>query len=146
MIFGKNKLKKSKKGGVGMRKKGFTLIELMVVIAIIAILAAMALTVYKSYIRKAQAKELITYARACVQEAVAQCMTDPNTDTTKLDACQDPTTGTTYLSSIKFTTKPSCTDFTTTVEGTVKEGGTYEVTCKYDSTTNDVVCSAPKSK
>jgi len=56
-----------------MRKKGFTLIELMVVIAIIAILAAIAVSGYKSYIRKAQAKELLTFARACVQEAMAQC-------------------------------------------------------------------------
>jgi prepilin-type N-terminal cleavage/methylation domain len=56
-----------------MRKKGFTLVELMVVIAIIAILAAIALTAYRAYIKKAQAKELMTLARACIQEVISEC-------------------------------------------------------------------------
>ncbi|MGB9762171.1 MAG: type IV pilin protein [Caldimicrobium sp.] len=73
-----------------MRKKGFTLSELMVVIAIIATLVAIALTTFRAYIRKAQAKELITFARACIQGAIAQCMPDITTNTSTLDACKKP--------------------------------------------------------
>ena len=125
-----------------MRKKGFTLIELMVVIAIIAILAAIALTSYRAYIRKAQAKELVTFARACIQEAIAQCMTDNSTNTATLDACQDPD-DTKYITNIQFTTLPTCNNFSATIQGTVG-GQTYKVECTYDSNTDDVVCSAPQ--
>jgi len=127
-----------------MRKKGFTLIELMVVIAIIAILAAIALTSYRAYIRKAQAKELMTFARACIQEAIAQCMTDNSTNTATLDACQNPD-DTKYIKNISFDTRPTCSDFSATIHGTVG-GETYKVECKYDSNTDDVVCSAPQKQ
>ena len=127
-----------------MRKKGFTLIELMVVIAIIAILAAVALTSYRAYIRKAQAKELMTFARACIQEAIAQCMTDNETDISTLDACQDPD-DTKYIKNIKFTETPSCTNFSATIQGDVGEE-TYVVECDYDSSTDDVICKAPKKQ
>lgn len=40
--------------------KGFTLIELMIVIAIVAILAAIAMPAYKGYIQKSKATELVT--------------------------------------------------------------------------------------
>ncbi|MBO8143286.1 MAG: prepilin-type N-terminal cleavage/methylation domain-containing protein [Thermodesulfobacterium sp.] len=124
-----------------MRKKGFTLIELMVVIAIIAILAAIALTSYQTYIRKAKAKELITYARACIQEAVVECAVDNNTDTSQLDACQVPSS-TKYLTNISFDQYPSCSDFTAKISGDVG-GATYEVECTYNSTSQDVTCSPP---
>ena len=126
-----------------MRKKGFTLIELMVVIAIIAILAAIALTSYRAYIRKAKAKELVTFARACVQESVAQCMSDPNfANFGNLDACQDPD-DTEYITDIDITPPDSCDDFTTTVTGTV-DNIDYIVTCTYDDEQDDIVCSAPR--
>ena len=127
-----------------MRKKGFTLVELMVVIAIIAILAAIALTAYRAYIRKAQAKELMTFARACIMEAVAQCQTDNSTTPSTLDACQDPP-NTKYITNISFTTKPTCYDFSATIQGSVG-GEPYIVECKYDTGTDDVVCSAPRKQ
>lgn len=47
-----------------MRQKGFTLIELMVVIAIIAILAAIAIAAYKTYIARSQLAEALTLAES----------------------------------------------------------------------------------
>jgi prepilin-type N-terminal cleavage/methylation domain-containing protein len=127
-----------------MRKKGFTLVELMVVIAIIAILAAIALTAYRAYIRKAQSKELLTFARACVQEAIAQCSTDPDfTSFGDLDACQTPTQGTQYITGITITPPSSCNELTTSARGTVGTE-TYEVTCTYDQTRDDIICTAPR--
>jgi len=126
-----------------MRKKGFTLVELMVVIAIIAILAAIALTAYRAYIRKAQSKELLTFARACVQEAIAQCSTDPGFQNFgDLDACQNPT-DTQYITNITINPPSECNDLTTSARGTVGNE-TYEVTCTYDQTRDDIICTAPR--
>ena len=53
-------------------QKGFTLIELMIVIAIIGILAAIAIPAYQNYIKKAAYSEVIT-AMAPYKTAVDLC-------------------------------------------------------------------------
>ncbi len=54
-------------------QKGFTLIELMIVVAIVGILAAVALPAYQDYTKKAKFAEVVSVG-ASYQTAVATCI------------------------------------------------------------------------
>ncbi len=69
-------------------QKGFTLIELMIVVAIIGILAAVAIPAYSNYTKKAKFTE-VTQATNALKIAVEGCATDLGTVT----GCSSNTNG-----------------------------------------------------
>ncbi|MFH2135605.1 MAG: prepilin-type N-terminal cleavage/methylation domain-containing protein [Pseudomonadota bacterium] len=58
-------------------QKGFTLIELMIVVAIIGILAAVAIPAYNDYTKKARFSEVISMSES-YKTAVSMCFADNN--------------------------------------------------------------------
>lgn len=52
----------------GLRRKGYTLIELMIIVAVIALLAVLALPLYSSYAGAAQAAKILHHYDQAVRE------------------------------------------------------------------------------
>lgn len=117
---------------------GFTLIELMIVIAIIAILAAIALPAYQSYVVRTQVSEVITAASAArteIAEVVASNGTVPANY-----GISDQTSE--FVASVSLTATGDAPVITATARSTNNSsevnGETITLTGTVDSATNTV--------
>lgn len=94
-------------------KKGFTLMELLIVVAIIAILVAVSIPVFTSQLEKARETTDVANMRAAKAEAVTQYLTDGNA-------------GTYYYDAVNGTLKSAKTGITAYGKGTSANGNVTE--------------------
>ena len=132
-------------------QKGFTLIELMIVIAIVGILAAVALPRYQEYTVRAKVSEMILAAQSgklALAESVQTNSAMPATTALVLESVQ-----TTYVSSVSYAygslNGTSATGIITVTGNTDPNlsGKTLALTASYDSSNGQLtwVCAPGSS-
>ena len=133
--------------GREVKSQGFTLVELMIVIAIIAILASIAIPQYLKYQRKAKVSSYALPAvRACAMDMVAFCVENPGNNSvqpspTTTPNCNDTSNVTISTAGGEVTLDPvdnfACDNegkISTTgslVKGTITNVEDYQATCEF---------------
>jgi type IV pilus assembly protein PilE len=100
-----------------MTQKGFTLIELMIVVAIIGILASIVVPSYEDYVKRARAADA-TSTLADMRIKMEQCFQDNRSYAPCNALCNAPTGATTTFFTFSCSSAPTLNTYTLAATGT----------------------------
>ncbi|MNH17729.1 Fimbrial protein precursor [compost metagenome] len=124
------------------KQSGFTLIELMIVVAIVAILAAIALPAYQTYTKKSKMTQLVT-ATGSMKTAVEVCIQSYGPGQCALGSNGMPSTTGSYAG-VNLTYTAPASGSNTTITATVTASGASSTLAPL-TTSNTVTMTAPSS-